>query len=343
MAKNKKMENEFKELNEQLKIWNTEIDAMNRNIMSVGNLIRVVPALIKSNEDAERVDNLLEESALRLTDKMPIITYSLAPKKSPLLRFDYPNPETHEIFGGKYKISRVSNGCFVTNISCARFSKDGNSVGIAGNSFFFAINLETRTDIASWFAVSESAPNNVIDMDWNASNAAILMQDNFIRVFSYASLSITHEFPSFIENPTFVRLLYEQIIIIANDNGNIIIQSLDNMNKQTKVIFDIGKKPIDCFAKDGEIFVKTEDDVYKIVGSESIINIGPNEKNESIEVSYSNDKFFLKLGEETSDVVIPGVIISTATISQSRSCYLVSIGTREGCFFLWKIAQNVNQ
>ena len=64
---------------------------MNRNIISTGNLIRMVPTLIKTYEDAERVDNLVGENALKLTDKMPIINYSVPPKKVPILRFDYPD------------------------------------------------------------------------------------------------------------------------------------------------------------------------------------------------------------------------------------------------------------
>jgi hypothetical protein len=335
------MENEFKELNEQLKIWNSEIDRMNKNIISFANLIRTVPTQIQIYDDALKTEDLVHQKALQLMDRMPIISYSSPAINASLLRFENPNSGAQLIIGNKYKITRILSGRFITHISYTRFSRDGKSVGFAGNSFFFAINIKTKTNIASWFAVSESAPNYVLDMDWDMEKAVLLMQDGLIRIVNYDVMAIVAEFPSFIENPTFVRILHSHAIFVGNDNGDVVTQSLSDVYETPKIATCVGTRPKDCNMDNEVIIVKTHETVYEISINGDTREVGPNTNDNLIDICSDNDKVILSHNEEKDEILIPGVNISTITISNTLENPFISVGTLEGCFFLWMISHNV--
>ena len=348
-------ERQFRELNEQLKLWNSYIDRTNKAILTTSDLIRTIPNQLDANENDSYVADVVKQNSFSMINKMPVLSYSIPPKKLPLLHFETTEPEIYEILDGRYKLKLTSNGWFPSKLSCIKFADNNTYLSVAGNSFFFSINYEIRAAISSWFAVSKSAENMVIDFDTSVDKAALAMEDNFIRIINYKTQSVISEFPAVIMNPTFLKFAHNDFVVVANDRGEVAYQKIDNIegiyekNIPDPLLFKISEKPIECkFIENGNIMLITDTKAYELdiisenkgITEKSKEGLMP-KKNFMVEKCENGFRVFDENGS-SSNIPLTGVDISAAAISRSENPK-VAIGTTEGCLYIWEMVPNIVQ
>ena len=335
---------EFKDLNEQLRIWNSQIYRMNKNISSTIDFIHTIPNQIQTFDEASHISDIVQKNAFGMINRMPILTYSIPPKKLPLLHFESSNPETYSIFDDRYKIRLLANGWFPSVISCIKFSDDGVFLSVAGNSFFFSINYENRAELGSWFAISQSAPNIVTDFDCGAEYVALAMQDSFIRVMENKSHTIIYEFPSFVENPSFIRISTKnEYVVVSNDDGQTALQKVNNTDDSFEPIsVKLPSKPINCLFDEeckNLTFTMNNEMITWDISNNSTTSTSSELPKERISISLLEDSFKLTFGDKTANVPQNGVTLRVGTISKNENP-IVAIGSEEGCLYLWQISKN---
>ena len=343
------MEVEFKDLNEQLKTWNSQIHRMNQNISSTIDLIRTIPNQIETFDNATHVSDVVQTNTLSMINRMPILTYSIPPKKLPLLHFENTNPETFDIFNDEYNIRLLANGWFPSAISCIKFSDDGVFLSVAGNSFFFSINYESRAELGSWFAISQSAPNIVVDFDCVSEYVVLAMQDSFIRVMENKSHTIVYEFPSFVEEPTFVRMSPKnEYIVVANDKGNAALQKINNTNEQFEPVkVNLPGKPINCeFLGDNQndktvTFIYQKEKITWDIKNNTTTSAPYEHPTDDITIQLQENTFKLIRGQQSESIAQNGVTLKVGTVSKSENP-MIAIGSEEGCLYLWQITKKVS-
>lgn len=325
---------EFRDLNEQLRSWNSAIIRMNQSIESNGDFIRALPVI---NVLKESADDTVKDDSVRLLDKLPYLDFENTQK--PLkIRFFVENKDETVVLD-QYKLSLLSNGWTSSKSSAIKFDRNQKIVGFSGNSYFFCIDPVLRAVICSWYCPSKSAPNFVVDFGWNDKYVALSMEDNFIRIISMSTNIVEYEFPSIIDQPNLIRISDDsEHLFVCNNVGEVAIQKL---HPPFKIVmkFQLDFTPSDAFFSEDNVVINDGKSEYKInLNAKTIDLAGRVKKKSSLKVYVSDGRLFLEENKQSCEIHTNGIPVSCASIQKQQNPLIVA-STVEGGIYIWQLME----
>lgn len=324
---------QFRNLNEQLRVWNSSIVRMNQNIETTGDFIRALPTLnpIQTNHTDSSVDDVL-----RSLDRLPYLDFKPIPKKPLIIRFYTEKPEK-TLFFNKYTITLLANGLIPSAVTCMKFDEASKTIGFGGSSCFFQLGIESRATLCSWYCTSASAPNFLRDFEWKSNKGVTIFEDNFIRILASGTNTVINEFPSPIDSPIIIRANDDcSLIFVVNSNGEAVVLDLKHPKIESKS-FKLNFVPIDAKFEENTVILFTESAQYKYDPYISTLDQIVYERQKNLlNIGFEDNKIYLEYYGMREPLPISG-IPGTCFAVQSVEEPIAVIGTQDGVIFMYKI------